>query len=189
MSCEVLFEIKKYVMDNASGIAAFIISVLSLIISWKAYKRDDPKLLLNFYKGEIRNGSTFKIEKTGLIVSIANVGKNPTKLGSLGGSTKYFKIKRICSFVLRGLNPKGLEPTEFLVSSVHVDNHLRKSGDFHTLPSGERMTFMIDDPAGKELAQHIATESSCAYIFDAIGNKYFVSGAQFSKLKRDYKKL
>lgn len=94
MICDSWLEIKKYIVDNISGISAFIISVLSLIVSWKSYKRDDPKILLSLYAGEVRNGSSFEIENTGLIVSIANVGKNPTKLASLGGSLKYFKNKK-----------------------------------------------------------------------------------------------
>lgn len=89
--------------------------------------------------------------------------------------------------MLRRFTPKFLEPTEFLVSSLDVDKYLRPSGDFITLPPGERITFMINDP-GEELGGHIARQSSCAYIFDAVGNRHFVSSSQFSKLKRDYEK-
>lgn len=186
MDCSSLLEIKNYIVTNIAGISAFIVSVLSLWVSWKAYRKDDPKLELNLYSAEIWGG-TGTPEQKGLAVSVGNIGKVPVKLDSIGGNCKYYDFKILCSKVFRSLTPKSLEPHAFLVDAVEVNQYLRPQGVFITIPAGDRISFVIPDPRGVELGKYLEKNASSVYIFDAIGNKYLLSKARFSKLRRDYK--
>jgi hypothetical protein len=187
MECSALTELKKYLLENISGMAAFLVSALSLYISWLAYKKDDPRLDLNIYAAQVWDASSGQLTNGGLAISIANIGKNPIKLSSLGGSCNFFKIRTFLSRILGRFTPKRLEPHEFIFDSPETNLHLRSHGAFITIPAGDRITFMIDDPKGTEFGKHLSKNSSTLHIFDAIGNKHSLSKARFSKLKRDYK--
>lgn len=187
MDCSSLAEIKKYIVDNLAGIVSFIMAVLSLIVSWKAYKRDEPNLKLSMYSGEERGGPKLSITKTGLILSIANIGKNPVKLDSLGGNGLHYRKKMIASKILRGLMPKKLEANKFLIDVPEINYYIRPAGVPLTLQPGNRIIFMIDDPKGAQVVKELSKCASSVHIFDAVGNEYRLSDAEFSKLKRMYK--
>lgn len=187
MQCNAIAEIKKYIVENLPGLSAFIVSVLSLWVSWMAYKRDDPKLDFNVYAAEMLGGTDLRLERTGLCISIANLGKNPVKLNSIGGDCKFYGFKLFVSRVMGTLTPKFLEPRAFLLDAIEISQYLRPSGDFIAIPPGDRILFMIQDPRGIELIKYFSKAASAIYIFDAVGNKYFLSKARFAKLKRDYK--
>lgn len=186
MYCNVFNEIKNYFLENISGISAFILSLLSLKVSWMAYKRDDPKLDLNLYAAELMGGQNWKVEEKGLAVSVANIGKNSVKLDSLGGYSKYYKFKIFIFRFLKSYTPKFLSPTAFLIDAVEINQNLRPQGFFITLAAGDRITFIIPNPRGHELGKHLSKKASCVHIFDAIGNRYEFSKPRFAKLKSDY---
>lgn len=187
MNCDLLEQFKNQLASNISGVSAFAISLLSLVISWKAYKRDDPRLSLNVYAARSIGGAYSNLANTGLAISIANLGKNPVKLGDLGGRSNYFRFKSIASYLLRSLTPKKLEPLEFLITGITIDAFLKRNGQYISVPAGDRITFIIPDPEGKEMGEHLAKNASSIHISDAVGNRYKLPGASFSKLKRDYK--
>lgn len=186
MNCFSVFtEIKSYLLENVPGIAAFAVSVLSLWISWLAYKRDDPRLVFAVYAAEQVGAGP---KTTGLAISIYNIGKVSVKIESIGGKSSFFRCKSIVFKILKGFTPKKLVPTEFLVSSIKIDAYLRPAGRPVSLPPGERITFVIGDPDGTTLGKNITEKASALFLSDAVGNRFYLKHDRFVKLKKDYKK-
>lgn len=188
MNCQAITDFKKYIVDNIPGIMAFLVSALSLWISWKTFKRDQIQLKLLIYPAQTWGGTNLDKLQSGLGIDISNPSRSPVKLGSLGGSCRYYTLRTLAMKILGRFTPKSWEPYMFLWDGPHINPYLRPNGQPLTLAAGDRLTFIIPDPGGKDLGEHIAVKASSLHIFDGIGNKYLLPQAAFKKLRRTYSK-
>lgn len=145
----------------------FMTALSSLALSYLNYKRDQGRIDIYLGVSEVRDGTTLRIDATGIRFSVVNSGRRPLILTSIGGYPRFLFWKKLLKILTLG----KYKWHAYFFSNPKLQSLLTDNGGHRLYQEGVRNDVFLPFPDAKKLANEICKMSE-VHVFDSTGKRH-----------------